>query len=71
MISRDGERLETIATGFRNPGGIGVGPDGQITTGENDGSCESACLYDYTACSAGTSECSHQLDACTAACQPD
>jgi uncharacterized protein (TIGR03000 family) len=31
-ISRDGRRKETLATGFRNPNGIGVSPDGKILT---------------------------------------
>ena len=36
-VSRDGRRLEVVATGFRAPNGIGVGPDGQLTTGDNQG----------------------------------
>ncbi|MBI2477210.1 MAG: hypothetical protein HYV60_00720 [Planctomycetia bacterium] len=30
-ISRDGKRAETVATGFRNPDGLGVSPDGLLT----------------------------------------
>lgn len=31
-VSADGSRLETIATGWRNPNGMGVSPDGKIIT---------------------------------------
>ncbi len=31
-ISADGRRYETLATGFRNPNGLGVSPDGRILT---------------------------------------
>lgn len=31
-VSPDGQRFETIATGFRNANGLGVRPDGQIVT---------------------------------------
>lgn len=31
-VSPDGRKLETIATGFRNPNGMGVRPDGKIVT---------------------------------------
>jgi hypothetical protein len=31
-ISSDGRRKETLATGFRNPNGLGVSPDGAIIT---------------------------------------
>ena len=31
-VSPDGKRLETIATGFRNPNGMGVRPDGGVIT---------------------------------------
>jgi len=31
-VSRDGSRMETLATGFRNPNGLGVNPDGRILT---------------------------------------
>lgn len=36
-ISKDGSKLEVIATGFRAPNGFCVGPDGQITTSDNEG----------------------------------
>ena len=36
-VSKDGKKLEVIATGFRAPNGIGVSPTGQLTTGDNQG----------------------------------
>jgi mono/diheme cytochrome c family protein len=36
-VSPDGERLEVIATGFRAPNGMGMSPDGQLTTSDNEG----------------------------------
>jgi hypothetical protein len=36
-VSRDGKRLTHHASGFRAPNGIGVGPDGQVTCGDNEG----------------------------------
>lgn len=34
----DGSKLEVVATGFRAPNGIGVGPHGELTVGDNEGS---------------------------------
>lgn len=36
-VSRDGSRLDVIATGFRNPNGMGIGPDGTITVADQEG----------------------------------
>ena len=36
-VSRDGRRHESLATGFRNPVGLGVGPDGTITAAPQEG----------------------------------
>ena len=36
-VSRDGEKFEVFATGVRAPNGIGVGPNDEITTGDNQG----------------------------------
>ena len=36
-VSPDGEKLEVIATGFRAPNGMGLSPEGQITTSDNEG----------------------------------
>jgi glucose/arabinose dehydrogenase len=33
----DGRQLEIVATGLRTPNGIGVGPKGELTTGDNEG----------------------------------
>ncbi|MBC7979657.1 MAG: hypothetical protein H7Y36_03735 [Armatimonadetes bacterium] len=37
-ISPDGKKFEVVATGLRAPGGLSIGPNGEITTGENEGS---------------------------------
>ncbi len=47
-ISPDGKKLEVIATGLRAPGGLGVGPNGEITTGENEGTNQPCCKINYT-----------------------
>jgi hypothetical protein len=36
-VSKDGSKLEVIATGFRAPNGMTVGPDGTILVGDNQG----------------------------------
>jgi hypothetical protein len=36
-VSRDGSKLEVIATGFRAPNGMTVGPHDEILTGDNEG----------------------------------
>ncbi|HRI16629.1 MAG TPA: hypothetical protein PLX89_26860, partial [Verrucomicrobiota bacterium] len=36
-VSPDGKQFEVIARGFRAPNGIGVRADGQVTTGDNEG----------------------------------
>lgn len=46
-ISPDGKKFEVIATGLRAPGGLGVGPNGEITTGENEGSWQPRCKINY------------------------
>ena len=46
-LSKDGSTLEVIATGVRAPGGIGVGPKGEITTGENEGTWQPVCKLNY------------------------
>lgn len=42
-VSPNGKKLEVYATGFRAPTGIGVGPDGQVTAGDNEGTWMPAC----------------------------
>ncbi|MEO7098773.1 MAG: DUF6797 domain-containing protein [Luteolibacter sp.] len=46
-ISPDGKKFEIIATGLRAPGGLGVGPNGEITTGENEGTWQPCCKINY------------------------
>lgn len=46
-LSPDGERLEVIATGLRAPNGIGVGPDGVITSGDNEGTWMPRCRLNW------------------------
>lgn len=46
-ISADGNRLYTIGTGLRAPGGIGIGPNGEITTGENEGTWQPCCKINF------------------------
>ncbi len=36
-LSRDGRHLEVYARGFRAPNGIGVSPEGQVTSSDNEG----------------------------------
>lgn len=36
-VSKDGSKLDVIARGFRAPNGMGVGPNGEITAGDNEG----------------------------------
>ena len=47
-VSPDGSKLERVAWGLRAPGGLGVGPGGIITTGENEGSWVPACKITWT-----------------------
>jgi hypothetical protein len=47
-ISPDGKKMEVVATGLRAPGGLGIGPNGEITTGENEGTNQPACKINYT-----------------------
>lgn len=46
-ISADGKKFEVIATGLRAPGGVGVGPNGEITTGENEGTWQPCCKINF------------------------
>ncbi len=46
-ISKDGSKLDVIATGFRAPNGIGVGPKGELTTGENEGTWTPRCRINW------------------------
>lgn len=46
-VSKDGRKLEVYATGFRAPNGIAVGPDGQVTTGDNQGTWVPTCPLNW------------------------
>ncbi|MFT5128396.1 MAG: hypothetical protein ACI8W8_002006, partial [Rhodothermales bacterium] len=46
-VTPDG-KLERIAWGLRAPGGIGIGPNGEITTGENEGSWVPRCKITWS-----------------------
>jgi hypothetical protein len=46
-VSPDGAKLNVIATGFRAPNGIGVGPRGEVTTGDNEGTWTPACKINW------------------------
>ncbi|WP_367871480.1 DUF6797 domain-containing protein [Luteolibacter sp. Populi] len=46
-VSKDASSFEVIATGLRAPGGVGVGPNGEITTGENEGTWQPCCKINY------------------------
>ncbi len=46
-VSADGSKLEVYATGLRAPNGMGVGPDGQVTTGDNEGTWVPRCPVNW------------------------
>lgn len=46
-VSADGKSSEVLATGLRAPGGLGIGPNGEITTGENEGTNQPCCKINY------------------------
>ena len=46
-VDPEGRKLDVYATGFRAPNGIGVGPDGQVTTGDNEGTWIPACPINW------------------------
>jgi hypothetical protein len=46
-ISKDGSKLDVYARGLRAPNGIGVGPDGRVTTGDNEGTWVPACPLNW------------------------
>jgi glucose/arabinose dehydrogenase len=46
-VSRDGTKLEVVARGFRAPNGMGVGPNGEITTGDNEGTWTPTCPINW------------------------
>jgi hypothetical protein len=46
-VSPDGSKLETVATGFRAPNGLGCGPAGELTSGDNEGTWTPACRLNW------------------------
>jgi len=42
-VSADGQKLDVFATGIRAPNGMGVGPNGEVTCGDNQGTWVPAC----------------------------
>jgi len=46
-VSPDGKKFSVVATGLRAPGGVGIGPNGEISTGENEGTWQPACKINY------------------------
>jgi hypothetical protein len=46
-VSRDGSRIETVATGLRAPNGIGVSPTGIVTSGDNEGTFMPRCRLNW------------------------
>lgn len=42
-VSKDGSKLEVFATGVRAPNGMCVGPNGEVTVGDNQGTWVPAC----------------------------
>jgi hypothetical protein len=46
-VSPDGKKFEVVATGLRAPGGLGIGPNGEITTGENEGTWQPCCKINF------------------------
>ncbi|MFT5128904.1 MAG: hypothetical protein ACI8W8_002523 [Rhodothermales bacterium] len=46
-VSADGRTLTRFATGFRAPNGIGVGPNGEVTSGDNEGIWTPVCRLNW------------------------
>lgn len=46
-IQKDGSSVSTIATGLRAPNGIGVGPNGVVTSGDNEGTFMPRCRLNW------------------------
>jgi hypothetical protein len=46
-VSKDGSKLEVVARGFRAPNGMGVGPNGELTTGDNEGTWMPMCPINW------------------------
>lgn len=46
-VSPDGKKLDVVATGFRAPNGIGCGPHGELTSGDNEGTWTPVCKINW------------------------
>jgi len=46
-VDKYGHKLEVVATGLRAPTGIGVGPNGELTTGDNEGTWVPMCPVNW------------------------
>jgi hypothetical protein len=46
-VSPDGSKLDVVATGFRAPNGIGIGPKGELTSGDNEGTWTPTCKINW------------------------
>ena len=46
-VAKDGLSSEVWGSGLRAPGGLGVGPNGEVTTGENEGTYVPACKINW------------------------
>ncbi len=46
-VSPDGAKLDVVATGFRAPNGIGCGPHGELTSGDNEGTWTPVCKINW------------------------
>jgi len=46
-VDKYGHKLEVVATGLRAPTGIGVGPNGELTTGDNEGTWVPMCPINW------------------------
>ena len=46
-ISKDGKTLERHATGFRAANGMGIGPNGEMTSGDNEGTWMPVCRLNF------------------------
>jgi hypothetical protein len=47
QVTPDGKKLSVFATGFRAPNGLGTGPTGEITTGDNEGTWTPVCKINW------------------------
>jgi glucose/arabinose dehydrogenase len=47
-VAKDGSRLDVVVTGARAPNGIGVGPNGELTSGDNQGTWMPVCRLNWS-----------------------